>query len=220
MRSTLVSLFVLAGFTGHVLAGVFITSPTGTSSATGGQVLNIVWNDDTKPPSLAQVGPCEVGIYVGSVNVQTEVQQLSALIDVSKQTSFNATVNSDIGPNDNFYFVRFASIALTDNSTGFPYESFSAKFTLAGMSGELSPAALALVSAAASNGTVASSTPAPTATSSGNSTSKPLSITNTASNASKTASSSATPSKSNAAVLTQSNIGLLGVVMGLAGILL
>lgn len=222
MRSTLVSLSLFAALTGQALAGVFITSPTATTTANGGQGFNVVWQDDGKSPSLATIGPCDISIYAGNVQQQTQLQQLGT-VDVSQTTSLNATINAALGPNFNGYFVRVTSASLKDSSTGFPYEAFSAKFTLSGMSGTFTSAVQAQIDGASSLGTVGGSA----TTSAAGSSSTAANATLTTSRAASTASSAKTsgtsapaPAKSNAAVNTGSNAVVLGAAMLLTGFVL
>jgi len=226
MRSTFVSLSLLAALTGQALAGVFITSPTATSTGNGGQAFNIVWQDDGKPPTLASIGACDISIYAGNVQQQTSLQQLSASIDVSQQSTLNATINASLGPNFNGYFVRATSLALKDSATGFPYEAFSAKFTLNGMSGTFNPTVQAEIAGASSLGTVggaasSTGTGAPSTASSAIITStKPTSTAASSSTKASSASTAAAANKSNAAVSTGYNIVLLSVGMAFTGFML
>ena len=136
-----------------VLAGVYCTGPTGSTSAIGGQTLNVTWADDGDTPVLADVGPCSVDIYTGSVNAQTWLQNLAASVDVSKTASIMTTIDPSIGQDGAYYFVRFTSLALKDTTNPqYPYEAFSAKFTITNLSGSFNSTVLAEISAGASSG--------------------------------------------------------------------
>ncbi|KAF8513557.1 hypothetical protein BU17DRAFT_68732 [Hysterangium stoloniferum] len=219
MHSTFISLTLLATLTGQALAGVFITSPTATSTGTGGQSFSVVWQEDTKPPTLADIGPCDIGIWAGNVQQQTELQQLGASIDVSKQTTLSVAINATLGPNFNGYFVRVTSLALKDTATGFPYEAFSAKFALSGMSGTFDPTVQAQINGASSLGTVGGTISTSTGTSS--TVSPPVITSAKSASSSGSPTSTATPAtKSNAAVSTGYNVALLGAVMAFTGFML
>ncbi|KIJ37053.1 hypothetical protein M422DRAFT_781919 [Sphaerobolus stellatus SS14] len=128
MRSTFVALSILAG---QAFAGVFMTNPTASTTAVGGTAFTINWQDDNKTPTLASIGPVEVGIFVGNVIQQTEVFQINASVDVSKVSSLSFTIPTTIGPNSNNYFVRMTSLALpSPEDAKFKYQSFSSKFQL------------------------------------------------------------------------------------------
>jgi hypothetical protein len=67
---------------------------------------------------------------------QTPLQQIVPSVDVSTTSSVQFTPDASIGPNGNEYFVRFESISLKDaKAPQFPALAFSAKFTMAGMTG-------------------------------------------------------------------------------------
>lgn len=172
--------FLLGSFTllSNVLATVYMTSPTAQTTCTGGKQCSIAWNDDGKPPSLAQFGMADVGVWVGSVTAQTQVQHIQAGVNVSTTAAIQFTIDPSVGPNGNFYFVRFTSASFQDPTTLYPAEAFSAKFALTGMSGTLNSTVQAEISGASSNpipspsaltSAPASSTSAPAKTSSGSS---------------------------------------------------
>ena len=102
--------------------------------------------DDGNTPTVGSIGPCTIDIYTGSKTVQTQLQNLAASVDVSKASSVSATVDPSIGPNGSFYFIRVTSLNLKDTANPqYPYQAFSAKFELQGMSGNFSQAVLAQI---------------------------------------------------------------------------
>ncbi|WWC62768.1 uncharacterized protein I303_105365 [Kwoniella dejecticola CBS 10117] len=140
-----------------VLAGVYITSPVAGTPATGGQVLEVKWADDGKTPTVGSVGPCSVDIYTGSVNNQIKLQNLAASVDVSKTSSISATIDPSIGQDDSHYFVRFTSLSLkSESNPQYPYEAFSAMFTINSMTGKFDSATLAAIDAGNSTSSAAS----------------------------------------------------------------
>jgi hypothetical protein len=82
-------------------------------------------------------------------------------VNVSTTTSVSFTVDPTVGPNGNNYFIRFSSTSLANpSSTANPYLSFSAKFTLAGMTGTFNQTVLNQIAATSTGATIApTSTP-------------------------------------------------------------
>jgi len=164
LASIFTSLIFLGAVLNPVLAGIYITNPVASTAAVGGQTLTVKWADDGNTPTLASVGPCSIDIYTGSKNSQTPLQNLAASVDVSKASSVTATVNANIGPNGDYYFVRFTSLSLPDPTYAqYKYEAFSAVFSMSGMTGSFNSSILAQIAATGgttSNLPVASNTAA------------------------------------------------------------
>jgi len=136
MLSTFFAATLVASLAPQALATIFITEPVLSTTCTAGSVCNVRWNDDGNAPTLSTIGASSVGLYVGSVQQQTLLQDITDSIDVSTASSVQWTPDANVGSNGNFYFVRFSSLALKDTTNvNFPYQSFSAKFTLNGMTG-------------------------------------------------------------------------------------
>lgn len=130
------SLIVSFALAASVLANVYITSPTADTTWTGGQEATIDWQDDGSSPSLASFGLAKFSIYVGNANQQTSLQLISGNVSVANVSSLTFTPSPTIGPDSNEYFIRVESLNLKDASNSqYPALAFSAKFTLAGMSG-------------------------------------------------------------------------------------
>jgi len=142
-----------------VLAVPFVTAPVASTTWTAGAAQNIVWEDDGTAPSLAQFGNATVGIYAGNQNQQTELQQI-ATVNVSSTGTVTFTPDASMGPNGNYYFVRLTSLAYMDGQ--YPAEAFSAKFTMAGMSGTFNASVSAEVAGASTAPVGGSSTSSPT----------------------------------------------------------
>ncbi|WVO18086.1 hypothetical protein L204_105787 [Cryptococcus depauperatus] len=135
------------------LAGVYITNPTTSTNAVGGEVLEVKWADDGKDPSVASVGQCSVDIYTGSMNNQIKLQNLAASVDVSKASSVSATINPAIGKDDSHYFVRFTALNFKDaKNPQYPYEAFSAMFSIKKMTGNFNSTVLAAIDAGSPSG--------------------------------------------------------------------
>jgi len=167
-KTLYLSLAVAAAVAPQALATIFITSPVATTTCTAGQPCSVQWDDNGVPPSLAQVGPCSIGIYAGSVTQQTLLQMISPSLDVSTTASVSFNPDPSIGPNTNIYFIKFISAGLKDTAVPTaPYEQFSAKFTLAGMTGTFNSTVAAEVAgqSVAPNSIPGPSTPASTPTS-------------------------------------------------------
>lgn len=193
----------------NVLATVFMTSPTAQTTCSGGKQCTIQWKDDGTAPSLAQFGLADVGIWVGSVTSQTQVQHIQAGVNVATTAAIQFTVDPTIGPNGNFYFVRFTSATAMDpNNSQFNAEAFSAKFALNGMSGTFNSTVQAEISGASSNPIPSPSAPASSASSA------PSSAKPTSSSSSKTSStvSAAGAAKTGAAVTLSVRDSLMGLL--------
>jgi len=127
--------------TSVAFATVFVTSPTAQSVFQAGQNATIAWQDDGSAPSLAAFGLASIAIYVGNAISQTSLQVITSSVNVSNTSSVSFVPQANIGPNGNDYFIRFHSLTLLDNSLSETTSlAFSAKFTLAGMSGTFSAA--------------------------------------------------------------------------------
>jgi len=208
-------LSVLGSFTlfSNVLATVFMTSPTAQTTCTGGNKCSISWNDDGKAPTLTQFGLASIGIWVGSVNSQTEIQHIQDGVNVATTAAVQFTVDPSIGPDSNVYFVRFTSAAAKDpNNAAFPAEAFSAKFTLNGMKGTFNSTLQAQINGASSAPVPSPSAPASSSAPKSSSAAKPTSSSSSSSKPSGTA-STAGAAKTGAAVsvsVKDSMMGLLG----------
>jgi len=125
---------LIFSLTSVALATVYVTAPVATTTYQAGQSAVVSWMDDNNAPTLAQFGLASISIYVGNAKQQTQLQVLNPSVDVSKVSSINFTPDGSIGPNGHEYFIRFQSLNLKDSS-GAPVESFSALFSLTGMTG-------------------------------------------------------------------------------------
>jgi len=208
---------VAAALIPQALATIYVTSPVAGTICNGGTTCNVQWDDDGNPPTLATIGPCEIGLYVGSVDQQTELQQISPSLDVSQNAFVAFTPNPTDGPNDDIYFIRFTSLGYKDPSTGglYAYEQFSAKFTLNNMSGTFNATVQNQISGATAPAASApaASTPAPSSTSH-SSTTGLLTTTVKASSTSSKATTSASATSKSAAAPAVAAVGKLGGILG------
>ncbi|KAF8893009.1 hypothetical protein BD779DRAFT_1766360 [Infundibulicybe gibba] len=210
---------VVLAISASAFATVFVHDiPCCLSTFTAGQAATVSWQDDGSDPSLKDFGPAKISIYVGNAIQQTPLQTISASTDVSTTGSVQFTPDASIGPNGNDYFVRFESLSLKDaKAPQFPALAFSAKFTMAGMSGTFNASVKAQIdgqSTAPIGGptAAASGSGAPAATTTSGS--KPAASSGAASKASASASASKAPSASSAA--SKSSIGWIGMAAGAA----
>lgn len=191
---------VVLTLSASVLGNVFVTAPVATTTWNGGQKETVTWQDSGTPPTLQAFGPSLISIYVGNALQQTLLQSISTNTDVSKASSVDFTVNPAIGPNGNNYFIRFESLGLKDaTSPQFPALAFSAKFTLAGMTGTFNSSVQAQIDGQ-STAPIGGSTSAPAATTPAATT--PAKTTAAATSAAKT--TSASTAKSTGAAMTVS----------------
>lgn len=157
----------------YAQATIAVSYPIASTTCTGGKPCGpFTWEiDDSVLPVGADFGETTVGIYVGSVNVQALFYNLKSISNPTKLSSIPAvTIPAKQGPDGDFYFLRFQSVKGVDNTTGYPLQAFSAKFSLTGMTGKLSATQSAAVAASSTTATAtntnivtptASSTPAP-----------------------------------------------------------
>jgi len=170
------------------LAELSVTAPIGTTTCTGGQTCAVTWEDNHSGVSLAQQGNCTVALYTGNAQQQTFLQPIAYpnSINVSQIQTVQFTVDPTVGPNSNLYFIRFSSTTLANpTSPTNPYLSFSAKFTLAGMSGTWNSTVQQQIAGITSAGSSATSTGA-TGTGTGTGTAHPTTATTTSSHSSTT----------------------------------
>lgn len=130
MISPILALIVTAGSS---LATIFVTAPVASSSCTAGTPCAIAWADDGNAPLLKTIGASSVGLWVGSVTQQIELQNFNPSLDVSTTGSLSVTIDPTVGANSDQYFIRFVSNDYKENAAA--YSSFSAKFALSGMTG-------------------------------------------------------------------------------------
>ncbi|KAH7928819.1 hypothetical protein BV22DRAFT_1003967 [Leucogyrophana mollusca] len=199
------STFVTLALAASVLADVYITSPVSGTTFTAGQPATISWEDNGQSPSLAQFGPAEVSIYVGNAIQQTSLQTISSNVNVSSNASIVFTPDGTIGPNSNEYFIRVQSLSLMDAAQPqYPALAFSAKFTMANMTGTFSSAAQAEIngqSTAPIGGSTSASPPASSASV----------ITSVVSLPASSASASPSPSAANNNTGSAGKLGITGL---------
>jgi len=189
MFSSLLTVSFVAALVPQALAKLYITSPVATTTCQAGKSCGITWNDDGTQPTLSQIGPCDVGLYIGSQTTQIQLQDLGR-INVNAQAVSNFTPNAAVGGDSPLYFLRFTSLNLSEGL--YNYESFSAKFTLTGMTGTFNATEQALMTAPTSS--VASTTTGASPTARNN-----TGITTTSATRTATTSKSTTTAPSNAA---------------------
>ncbi|KAF8581226.1 hypothetical protein K439DRAFT_1354734 [Ramaria rubella] len=212
MQTTLIFLLFLASMTTRALAAIFITNPVATTIGQGGQNMTLQWMDDGAAPSLADIGPCEIGLYSGNMEQQTELQSIAPSVNVSTQMIQSFIINSTIGPNSPHYFIRITSLDLKDpQNPAYPYEAFSALFTLASMSGEFPPAVQAQIDGVTSASAPATPTPSPAAYAAP-ALAKASTITNVPVSSAESLSTVPKPTQTSATMMTRGDMGVLRVV--------
>jgi len=134
---------VILALSASAFATVFTTSPVASTTWQAGVSQTVAWQESTDgaKPTLEEFGPARISIYVGNAQQQTPLQTIGSSVDVSKNGSISFVPDPRIGPNGDFYFIRYESISLKDaRAPQFPALAFSARFTLSGMTGTFSPA--------------------------------------------------------------------------------
>jgi len=134
---TVAAVSVLAvSLASQVAATIYVTSPIATTTCTANTQCLISWNDDGQAPVLSTIGPCQIDLCTGGQVQQTCLQNVTPSLDVSQNAQVTFNPNPTIGPDSNEYFIKFTSLSYMDpTNPAYHYESYSAKFTLAGMTG-------------------------------------------------------------------------------------
>ncbi|KAG8828255.1 hypothetical protein FRC19_008371 [Serendipita sp. 401] len=165
------ALVALAAAITPAVADLAVTEPVASTTCTAGQSCTVTWKDNGSSPSLAQLGLCTIALYTGGRQQQTFLQPIAypTPIDVSTQLTVSFVVDGTVGPNDSNYFIRFSSTnhTQTNSTTAAPSLAFSAKFSLAGMTGTFNQTVLNQI--AGSTGSTSASTASSTAGSSSSS---------------------------------------------------
>lgn len=128
----------------QALANLYITAPVASTTCTASQPCAVSWNDDGTTPALGTIGACTVGLYIGSQQTQILLQSLGD-VDVSQQATASFNPDPTVGGDSDLYFLRFTAVNYMDGA--YPYEGFSAKFTLTGMTGTFNATEASLMSA-------------------------------------------------------------------------
>jgi len=199
---------VISSLFSVAFATVYVTTPVASTTYKAGEVAVATWMDDNIAPLLPQFGLASIAIFVGNADQQTRLQVLTPSIDVSKTMSFNFTPNADIGPDGQEYFLRFQSLSLTD-AKGQPVESFSALFTLTGMTGTFASSVQAEIAGQSTAPFAGQSAPVSGATSS----------TSTPSLTGSSASNTHTGTSSTTSATAKPSSGAMGLKAGWVGIL-
>lgn len=202
-------------------ATISVTSPTASTTFTAGQQATITWIEGGGSPTLQQLGACKISIYAGSQLQQTSLQVLSPSTDVSQTSSLTFTPDASIGPNSSEYFIRFESVGLVDPNQPTIGLAFSAKFTLAGMTGVFSADVQAQInagnSAAAAGQTTGGSASTPTGAAQGGPGGGGVVVTPKSTTSTVTVKSSSTssgaPKSTNTGAAVDSRAGWAGVVI-------
>jgi len=207
---------LVAAMASQVSAVIYVTSPVASTTCTAGQSCTVAWADDGNAPLLAAIGPCQIDLATGSQTSQFVLQNISPSLDVSTNAQVTFTPTAADGPNGAPYFVKFTSLGLKDTANPqFPYTAYSAKFTLAGMTGTFNSTIAAAVSAAANPAAATAAATTPAAATSKPATSAPAAAT------SSHPSSAATSAKSTASAKASSGavaVTVPGVVSSVTGV--
>ncbi|KAG9024189.1 hypothetical protein FRB95_011961 [Tulasnella sp. JGI-2019a] len=225
MRTSTALLFA-ASLIGQAAATIYVTQPVASTTCPAGQPCTVAWNDDGTTPALGTIGACSIDLCTGGVQTQTCLQNIAPSMDVSQNAQVQFNPDASIGENGAMWFIKFTSINYKDPATPqFAFTSFSAKFTLTGMTGtfnstvqaEISGAAVAATSASASAATVPAAPTGATSAATGMTTAKASAA--TSSGTAKATTSAAKATSTSGAVNVSSSmkiVSLVGLVMGAA----
>lgn len=121
-----------------VVAELAVTRPIEGTTCQAGQPCTISWRDNRSGPSLEDQGDCQIALFTGGSQQQTFLQPIAfpTPINVAEQDSISFIPDPTVGENGDVYFIRFTSQDLRNPTAATqPYLSFSARFTLTGMTG-------------------------------------------------------------------------------------
>jgi len=219
------SAIVILALSASALANVFITSPVASTVMPAGKPFTVTWQDDGQSPNLAAFGLASMAIYAGNSQQQTQMQSITASVDVSTASSVLFTPTPGIGPNGSEYFIRVQSNNLKDPAQPMYFTlAFSAKFTMADMTGTFSPTVQAQIdgqSTAPIGGTaapVASSASVPTVAISSVLTTSKASSASVAAGAAKTSTTASSSSANGANKLASAGVAaFVGVAAAILG---
>ncbi|KAK0221035.1 hypothetical protein EDD85DRAFT_960562 [Armillaria nabsnona] len=196
------SVFVLFGLATSALATVYITDPVGSTVWNAGDTVTVSWQDDGSSPSLEAFGAAKFAIAVGNSLQQTTLQVIAENVDVATTSTLQFVPSANIGAPSDQYFIRVDSNELKDaTNSQYPALSFSAKFTIDGLSGSFNTSVQAQIDGQSTAPLAGASTSASgsKSASSGASTTKAVSSTSKAASASTTASGTAKATSSGTA---------------------
>jgi len=136
-----------------VHAAVYCTQPVSSTSWEANTVQQVQWIDDGDKPAFDEIkGNIQVDLYTGTTTQQTFLITL-AVVDPNDGT-VNVLIEPSVGPDSDDYFLRFRP----DGSDDLTNDTYSARFSMTGMTGSWPDAVLAANSAADSSATAAAST--------------------------------------------------------------
>ncbi|KAG8889215.1 hypothetical protein FRB98_005408 [Tulasnella sp. 332] len=217
MRANTALFFAAASFFSQVAATIYVTQPVASTTCQAGAPCMVAWNDDGNAPPLATIGACDIELCIGDVTTQICLQDITPSLDVSQNAQIPFNPDATIGGNSNDYFIKFISQVYKDpTNPTFPYTSFSAKFTLAGMTGTFNATvsaaiAGASVAPAATSVSAVAATPAAATASAGTMT-KAASSTVAATATAKATTSAAKSSSTSGAVNVSSSMSIVSLV--------
>merc|ERR1712072_229562 len=118
-RAALASM-ALAGLSQATIAPTF---PVAGDVCHGTSECSLQWIDDGAEPSADRFGATRVGLFVGTVNDQVEIQDLGMVEDPVNEQNLRPRIDPSVGSNGDFYFIRFESTEAQDDD-GYPLQAF------------------------------------------------------------------------------------------------
>jgi hypothetical protein len=167
---------------------------------------------------LKDLGSCSIALYTGNAQQQTLLQSISAGYNMAQFGSIDWLPDASVGPNSDLYFIRIEALNFKslDNPAA-PYQSFSAKFTLTGMTGQWTPEISSQLQGLTSPGGMPPTTTPVAISTSAPAISTPPAASSASSNSTKPA--SASPSKASASASAKPNSAVKLGSVGAAGAL-
>ncbi|CAE6433739.1 unnamed protein product [Rhizoctonia solani] len=220
MRATSVVALV-AALAPAALAGPYFTAPVAGTVCEAGKPCVITWQDDGKAPDLPTFGDCSVGVFAGSSQQQSLIQNLAVTNAQTAQT-VQFVPDPAAGEDSTAYFIKMVSINTADPAMPqYKATAYSAMFTLKGMTGKFNETVQAQIAGtAASSGAAGSAAPATSTVVSTSTAAKAASTPTTGSSSTNGTSNNATNSNG-AGSITVAGMGLFGatVLAALAAVL-
>jgi len=216
MRPTAV-LAAFAALAVPALGELAVSLPTADTTCAAGASCTVSWIDNNLGSTLAQLGTCTVALYTGSKNLQTFLQPIAYPnpINVSTVRTIDFTPDPTVGENGKYYFIRISSTTLKVGAD--PSLSFSAIFTLSGMTSTFNETVKNQIAAANSTTTTGTATVTATRTNTGTNTgTSTRSTSSSAASASVKAANGTGAALVNASPVTYTGVAaFIGAVVGL-----
>ncbi|CAK9779479.1 hypothetical protein CC85DRAFT_288547 [Cutaneotrichosporon oleaginosum] len=122
-------------------AAVFAARPANSTVAIAGQPFELKWIDDGQKPTLAEMGPTDIDLCVGTKEQHVCIQKVVEDYDMTQnKTTF--TPDPSLGEDGQYYLFKYTA---GNQYEGKVFEDFSARFFIQGMKGDFNAQADAAI---------------------------------------------------------------------------